>query len=234
MKKVSFDPRTKMLLLVLCVLSTMFAPSLIYELVLVCLIAILCLIAGKYWYATKGVVIYGIIYGITQLSVYQMTGIWQSIFVAFMGLVNKVYPCGFLAGFMISTTKIGEFMAAFGRMHMPKQFMIPFAVMLRYLPVVREDWQYIKDAMRMRDIAPSLKNTFLHPVEIVECLYVPLMMAAANTADELSMASVTRGIENPNPRTCLNKIQFSWKDILVSVVFLGYFVSGVLLERGII
>ena len=125
-------------------------------------------------------------------------------------------------------------MAAFGRMHMPKQFMIPFAVMLRYLPVVREDWQYIKDAMRMRDIAPSLKNTFLHPVEIVECLYVPLMMAAANTADELSMASVTRGIENPNPRTCLNKIQFSWKDILVSVVFLGYFVSGVLLERGII
>ena len=213
MKKVSFDPRTKMLLLVLCVLSTMFAPSLIYELVLVCLIAILCLIAGKYWYATKGVVIYGIIYGITQL---------------------KVYPCGFLAGFMISTTKIGEFMAAFGRMHMPKQFMIPFAVMLRYLPVVREDWQYIKDAMRMRDIAPSLKNTFLHPVEIVECLYVPLMMAAANTADELSMASVTRGIENPNPRTCLSKIQFSWKDILVSVVFLGYFVSGVLLERGII
>lgn len=234
MKKVSFDPRTKMLLLVLCVLSTMFAPSLIYEQVLVCLIAIFCLIAGKYWYATKGVVIYGIIYGITQLSVYQMTGIWQSIFVAFMGLVNKVYPCGFLAGFMISTTKIGEFMAAFGRMHMPKQFMIPFAVMLRYLPVVREDWQYIKDAMRMRDIAPSLKNTFLHPVEIVECLYVPLMMAAANTADELSMASVTRGIENPNPRTCLSKIQFSWKDILVSVVFFGYFVSGVLLERGII
>jgi len=49
-------------------------------------------------------------------------------------------------------------MAALQRIRMPNQIVIPFAVMLRYLPVVREDWHYIKDAMRMRDIAPSVKK----------------------------------------------------------------------------
>ncbi len=46
----------------------------------------------------------------------------------------------------------------------------------------------------------------------VECLYVPLMMGASNVADELSMASVARGIENPAPRTCFTHIEFRVAD----------------------
>ena len=234
MRGISLDPRTKHILLFLCVLCTMFAPSLTYELILVVLIAVVGLLSGKYRYALMGVAAYGIIYGITQYTIYELSGTWQAILAAFFGLVNKVYPCGFLAGIMISTTKTGEFMAALYRIHMPKSVVIPFAVMLRYLPVVREDWHYIKDAMRMRDIAPSVKNIFLHPVMTVECLYVPLMTAASNTADELSIASVTRGIENPGPRTSLVEIRFSAKDVAAVVVFFGYFTAGILRRRGIL
>lgn len=234
MRGISLDPRTKLILLFLCVLCTMFAPSLTYELILVVLIAVVGLLSGKYRYALMGVAAYGIIYGITQYTIYELSGTWQAILAAFFGLVNKVYPCGFLAGIMISTTKTGEFMAALYRIHMPKSVVIPFAVMLRYLPVVREDWHYIKDAMRMRDIAPSVKNIFLHPVMTVECLYVPLMTAASNTADELSIASVTRGIENPGPRTSLVEIRFSAKDVAAVVVFFGYFTAGILRRRGIL
>lgn len=234
MRGINLDPRTKLILLFLCVLCTMFAPSLTYELILVVLIAVVGLLSGKYRYALMGVAVYGIIYGITQYTIYELSGTWQAILAAFFGLVNKVYPCGFLAGIMISTTKTGEFMAALYRIHMPKSVVIPFAVMLRYLPVVREDWHYIKDAMRMRDIAPSVKNIFLHPVMTVECLYVPLMTAASNTADELSIASVTRGIENPGPRTSLVEIRFSAKDVAAVVVFFGYFTAGILRRRGIL
>lgn len=174
MRGINLDPRTKLLLLVLCVLCTMFAPSLTYELILVGLVGAVGVLSGKYRYAIMGVAAYGIIYGITQFTIYELSGTWQAILAAFFGLVNKVYPCGFLAGFMVSTTKTGEFMAALQRIHMPNQIVIPFAVMLRYLPVVREDWHYIKDAMRMRDIAPTVKNVLFHPVMTVECLYVPL------------------------------------------------------------
>lgn len=231
---ISFDPRTKLIVLLLCVLSTMFAPSLTYELILVGLIAVVGLLLGEYRKAAMGVVAYGIIYAITQVTIYELSGTWQAIFAAFFGLVNKVYPCGFLAGLIISTTKTGEFLAALYRIHMPNQMVIPFAVMLRYLPVVREDWHYIKDAMRMRDIAPSTKNFFLHPVMTMECLYVPLMTAASNTADELSVASVTRGIENPGQRTSLVEVRFSAKDIIAVLIFSGYFVAGILKRRGIV
>lgn len=234
MSGLRFDPRTKLILLLFCVLCTMFAPSVSYEFILVCLVAVFALLSGRYCRAALWTAAYGLIYGITQFTVYELTGTGQAILAAFIGLVNKVYPCGFMAGIMIATTKTGEFMAALYRIHMPDKFVIPFAVMMRYLPVVKEDWRYIKDAMAMRGITPSLRSIFLHPVMTAECLYVPLMMAASNTADELTIASVTRGIENPNPRTCLADIRFSIRDAAAVAVIIIYFGIGLLLRGGIL
>lgn len=149
-----------------------------------------------------------------------MSGALRTMFVAFLGLFHKVYPCGMLSGIVLSTTKVSEFLSAMNRVHAPKKLVIPLAVMLRYIPTIQEDWHYIKDAMRMRDISPSLKGFITNPSMTVECIYVPLMMAASKAADELSIASVTRGIENPKPRTCLVQIKFKISDGIVFLCFL--------------
>lgn len=112
-----------------------------------------------------------------------------------------------LAGLVISTTKVGEFLSAMARLRISKKLTIPIAVMLRYLPTIREDWHFIKDAMRLRDVSPTLRGFLKAPAMTVNCVYVPLLTAASKAADELSIASVTRGIENPKPRTCLVEIQ---------------------------
>ena len=130
--------------------------------------------------------------------------------IAFLGLVHKVYPCGILSGIIISTTKVGEFLSAMNRSHISQKIVIPVAVMLRYVPTIREDWHFIKDAMRMRDVSPNLKNFILHPAMTIECIYVPLMMAASKTADELTVASVTRGIENPTQRHTKDFVCKDW------------------------
>lgn len=80
--------------------------------------------------------------------------------------------------------------------------------------------------MRLRDVSPSFAGLLTHPARTVECLYVPLMMAAFKAADELSIASVTRGIENPQPRTCLVQIRFRATDILAVFCFAVYFMAG--------
>ena len=105
--------------------------------------------------------------------------------------------------------------------------------MLRYIPTIQEDWRFIKDAMRMRDVSPSLKGFLTHPGITVECIYVPLMMAASKAADELSIASITRGIENPKPRTCLVQIHIGLMDIAAVFCFacalaVGLYGKGVL------
>lgn len=73
-----------------------------------------------------------------------------------LGLFHKVYACGTLAGIVLTTTKVNEFLSAMNRVRAPKKLVIPMAVMLRYIPTIQEDWRYITDAMRMRDVSPSL------------------------------------------------------------------------------
>ena len=92
------DPRTKILLLLFCILSAMMAPSLFYELGLVVLIGLLGVCFGKWKYAWKGVLFYALIVLLTLWIMDTMTGTWRTMFIAFLGLFHKVYPCGMLSG----------------------------------------------------------------------------------------------------------------------------------------
>ncbi len=106
--------------------------------------------------------------------------------------------------------------------------------MLRYLPTIREDWHYIKDAMRLRDVSPTLWGFLKAPAMTVNCIYVPLLTAASKAADELSIASVTRGIENPMPRTCLVKIQMRAADWLTMALLTAFFAAEIVWKAVVI
>lgn len=226
------DPRVKLFLILMCVLSSMFAPSLVYQFSLVILIAILGVLSGKWKYSVKSVCFYAVICVLTVWIMAVMTGTLRTMFIAFLGLFHKVYACGMLAGIVLSTTKVSEFLSAMNRTYAPKKFVIPFAVMLRYISTIQEDWHFIKDAMRMRDVSPSLGGFLKHPGMTVECIYVPLMMMASKAADELSIASVTRGIENPNPRTCLVQIKCGVADWVAMVIAVVFFVFELCVQGG--
>ena len=225
MKRIHLDPRTKLFLILLCVFCAMFAPNLYFQFALAALIGLLAVFCGKWRYALQGIFVYALICVFTVWSMGAMTGTWRTMFVAFLGLVHKVYACGMLAGLVISTTKVGEFLSAMARLHVPQKLTVPIAVMLRYLPTIREDWHFIKDAMRLRDVSPTFTGFLKAPAMTVNCIYVPLLTAASKAADELSIASLTRGIENPSPRTCLVKIQMQMADWLIMVLFLAFFIT---------
>ena len=232
MKLLYLDPRTKLFLILLCVLSAMFAPNLYFQFALVAVIGLLAALCGKWQYALRGILAYALICAFTVWCMGVMTGTWRTMFVAFLGLIHKVYACGMLAGLVISTTKVGEFLSAMARLHIPKKLTIPIAVMLRYLPTIQEDWHYIKDAMRLRDVSPTLWGFLKAPALTVNCIYVPLLTAASKAADELSIASVTRGIENPKPRTCLINIRMQAADFLVLVLFAA-FLTGEIVWKAV-
>ena len=227
MKPLHLDPRTKLLLIALCVLSAMLAPGLRFQFALVVLIGLLAAVCGRLRYALRGILSYGLICLFTVWCMGVLTGTWRAMFVAFLGLVHKVYACGMLAGLVISTTRVGEFLSAMARLHMPKKLTIPIAVMLRYLPTIREDWHFIKDAMRLRDVSPTFGGFLKAPAMTINCIYVPLLTAASKAADELSIASVTRGIENPKPRTCLVDIQMRPADWLVMALFAAFLAAEI-------
>lgn len=225
MRPLRLDPRTKLFLILLCVLSAALAPSLYFQLSLAALIGLLAALCGKWRYALRGIAAYALICAFTVWCMGVLTGTWRTMFVAFFGLVHRVYACGMLAGLVIGTTRVGEFLSAMARLQVPKKLTIPIAVMLRYLPTIREDWHSIRDAMRLRDVSPTFAGFLKAPAMTVNCIYVPLLTAASKAADELSVAAVTRGIENPKKRTCLVEIQMQPADWVTMAVFLAFLVT---------
>lgn len=159
MKPLHLDPRTKLLLILICALSAMFAPNLYFQFALTALIGLLAALCGRWRYALRGIFVYALICVFMVWCMGAVSGVWRTMFVAFLGLVHKVYACGMLAGLVISTTRVGEFLSAMARLHCPKK---------------------------------------------------------------LSIASVTHGIENPKPRTCLVEIQMRASDWLTMAATAAY------------
>ena len=231
-KRVSliFDPRTKLFLLLLCVIAASIAPSLEYSLGLVMLVGTVGILCGYWRSALTGIAGYALLYALTLWTA-GLTGTLKTTLLAAFGLFHKVYPCGMMGGLFIISTKVNEFLSAMHRLRVPKKIVIPLAVMIRYFPTIGEDWRYIKDAMRMRDVSPTLVGFVKQPVMTVECMYVPLLSAASKTADELSIAALTRGIENPQPRTCVVQTQFRFADAVIAAVFLFYAAAAFIIGR---
>ena len=227
----SLDPRTKICLLFLCVFAALLAPSLKYELCLVVMICLLGIYQRVTRYALISFLIYFLIYKATAILM-QINGNFQVALIAFLGLVHKVYPCGILSGIIISTTRVSEFITAMYKIHIPQKVVIPLAVMLRYLPTIKEDMGYIKDAMHLRDVSPSFLGFLKNPLFTTECIYVPLMMRALQTANELTVASITRGIENPVKRTSFVQLGFHIRDIIIVICFIV--LTFYILYKGVI
>ena len=96
--KLHLDPRTKLFLILLCVLSAMFAPNLYFQFALVTLIGLLAAFSGKWQYALRGMIAYALICVFTVWCMGVLTGTWRTMLIAFLGLVHKVYACGMLGG----------------------------------------------------------------------------------------------------------------------------------------
>ena len=219
--RVRIDPRTKLLILLMGNMAVFLAPSLQYEILLAGLILVFGFLCGVYRFSVKMAAVYLAVLAIQLLGSTYLSGTLRVMLVSFVLFVRKIFPCAMLGGILIYTTRVNEFMAAMNRIHLPKSLVIPLTVMLRYFPIVGEDWRSIRDAMKMRDVSPSPAGLIFHPGRTVECIYVPMMMSASKIADELSAAAVARGIENPKPRTCLQQLSFHWEDAACAVSFAG-------------
>ena len=235
--KIQLDPRTKLYMLVIGTISLVLAPTLGYEVALVLCAGIFGLLCDAKYFTLKMSGIYMLLVVLNQIATYFMSGWFQIAVITFTFYIRKIFPCAMIGGIMVGTTRVNEFMAAMNRIHLSKSIVIPMTVMLRYFPTVKEDWGYIKDAMRMRDVAPTIKSFLFHPMRTIECVYVPMMMSALKVADELSAASITRGLENSKDRTCMTELHFTLVDLICAglfTVFLGVGIWLILMRGGTI
>ncbi|AKC62795.1 energy-coupling factor transporter transmembrane component T [Clostridium sporogenes] len=208
------DPRTKIILMILGNVAIFLAFSIQIKISLIIFYLIFGFLCGAYKSPIKISLGYFGLILVEYLGGKYLSGTLALMIITFSQFIKMILPCALLASIMISTTKVSEFMGALNKMKVSKKVIIPLTVMIRYFPVVFEDWKNIKDSMRMRDVSPTFLGFLKNPSDTIECIYVPMLMSASKVSDELSAAAITRAIENPNPRTCMVKMKMRFYDYL--------------------
>ena len=224
-KSISLDPRTKIFLMII-VTTIMTAGSsvgIMYYIRFATLILPLLLLSiDKKWnIVCRLLITYSILF-ILELKIFPiLSGLGFFILGALIGIYIRILP-GFIMGYyFISTTTVSEFIAAMERIHLSDKIIIPLSVVFRFFPTIKEEYSYIKDAMRMRGI-----NLCGDPVKMLEYRLVPLMISITKIGEELSASALIRGLDSSGKRTNICKIGFKLLDVLLiiysSLLFLGF------------
>ena len=209
----SIDSRTKIIILV--ILSFMvFNDAPFYVSGILVLIPFLCLFLSGY---KKTALVYILVYAIAKfLQIYILptaTGILAVLLIAFSYTATRMLPILMMGYYTVSTTKVSEFIASMEKSNVPKDIIIPISVIFRYIPSVYEEIRSITDAMKMRVFGLTFKS-LKSPLKLIEFYMIPILISAVKTADELSAASLTRGLSNPQNRTHLISVSFNKFDYL--------------------
>ncbi|WP_294373635.1 energy-coupling factor transporter transmembrane component T [uncultured Clostridium sp.] len=225
-----FDPRSKLFLLITVtslLLSTGNSGSMnIIRPFLSIIPFILIITERRYKTAVKYLILYLLCFVMEHIAVKNFEGIFSYVLLATCSIMTRFAP-GFMTGaYLLATTSVSEFISAMEKMHLPDKIVIPLSVIFRFFPTIKEEYESITDAMKMRGIRFGGKN----PLLMIEYRLIPLIFSVIKIGDELSAASLTRGLGAPVKRTNVCRIGIHIQDVLMIAVclicFAGFFIYG--------
>lgn len=123
--------------------------------------------------------------------------------------VQKFVIAIMMIEFLKRKTSMSYVISAMQTMKFPNAVAIPFIVILRYMPTLREDYGYLKDSLKIRGIRTSGIEFFIHPIRSLEFMIVPILFRSIRVAEELSTSVLLRGIENYKNRTNIYPLKFT-------------------------
>ena len=190
-----FDPRAGLWLLVAANIIAFRSHTLWLELALVGLLLLLMAAHGKYSMAVKWAVGYCALLLFQQYILPASPKIIATSFTIFATYARRMFPCLMTGSLMLKCTPLRYFIVGLRQLRVPQRLIVAVSVTLRYFPAIREEMGYIRGLARL------------------EGTVIPLMVSATETAEELSAAAVTRGIEDPAPKTSAVFLRLSPVDL---------------------
>lgn len=219
-RQLYLDARTK---LILCLMTSFIMFSCSYTGVMRFVLPVLAsfpflsfLLLKKYRTATGYLLAYGICLFLPVTLRHYDVPFLSILSVAIASIFTQMLPGLAMFNVLLSSTSVSEFIAAMDGFHISKKFSVPVSVMFRFFSTIREEYQFIRDALRLRGI-----GTLAHPSEMLEYRMVSLLTELVQVGNELSASAMTRGLDAPNKRTNVCQSGFHTQDIIVFVFCAG-------------
>ncbi len=216
-KRSLLDPRTKLVVLIMIaifVLGGAGSTEMSFAVLIFSILPfMLLLLEGRLKTFITGLVILSLGYLSEKYLVNSTTGILNSIILFITGFFTRLIPSIMMGAYLVQTTTVSEFIGAMHKIHMPDFITIPLSVMFRFFPTIGEEFSSINDAMKMRDIKFGGKKVF----KMIEYRLIPMMCCCVNIGQDLSAASLTRGLGGPEKRTNICKIGLRFWDWIILI-----------------
>ena len=211
------DARYKLLLFLLISAAAFMAKDMIYGGIIFGVVMLITFCMGQWKLALRFLGMYLLVSGAVFLSPY-LPKVLLSIVLMLAIFIRMFLPLLLYARAFIATTTVSEMVTALYSLKVPRSFVITFAVAMRFFPTAKEELHCVRNAMRLRGIGFSIRNLITRPALLLEGFLMPLMVRASTIADELSAASLTRGIDNPEPRTAFFRLKIAPKDTAITLL----------------
>lgn len=232
------DPRMKLVISLSFSLTLFFTAQGATILFSVLIAFAILVLSGKGRAAVKYLAVYvGCLLAVFLASFIGWKGL-SILFSMFIFTLMKFIPMVMLGSWLISTVKTGELIAALEKLMLPAAVVIPLAVFFRFLPTVKEEFNYIRDTMKMRNIELSPNSLLFHPVRTMEYILVPLLLRSVKVSDELAAAALARGLDGNTRRSSLRQVSILFTDAVIAIFFIAaaatlwYFDQYLLVEGG--
>lgn len=231
MKRGILDPRTKIILLIALgfFVTGGFGEGLYFTIVKYTLIIMPLLIlisVGRWKKSLIFITIYAACFVLGEYILDYLDGTLKFLIGGCISMYMTIIPTIVMGSLIISTTTVSQFNAAMKRMHVSEKITIPMSVMFRFFPTVFEEASAVNSAMKMRGI--RLGGNKLS--DMFEYRIVPIMTCSVTIGEELSQASLSRGLCGKAKRTNICKIGFGLLDVVVILMciltFVMYFLQS--------
>lgn len=163
---VYYDSRIKLLLILLTSALAFALGGGLTGLLLFGVVCLFALLSGLWKTSIKFAIVY-----IVLLVLAQVLPIHLSSVITFFLL--RILTIALALNILFQTTEISELIAALQASHIPQAIVIPVAIILRFLPSLKQDVLYIKQGMKTRGVGLSFWRIVSHPAQTYEGFLIP-------------------------------------------------------------
>lgn len=131
----------------------------------------------------------------------------------YVGIIIRILPGVMMGYYALVTTKMSDLVYSLQKISLPNFLIIPVSVMFRFFYSIKEDYKKINESMYMHGL--SMKNFFKEPAKILEYKFVPLLMITSQTADDVAISAMTRGMRVDGERSSISDASLKLQDYVL-------------------
>ncbi len=140
----------------------------------------------------------------------------SNMFAILFYITIQFYPSVMISSILFIDYTSSELLSSLQLLHLPKIFIISITVIFRYFPIFKKEFIYIKESMRLRNIA----FTFKKPLKSFEYFIVPQLFRCSILAEELTGAGLVKGIDSKVKRSTYYDVKINNVDIFLFAILL--------------